>query len=95
MTIATQNAQRAQVHEERLFSDVQAQVEACLLDKVVSAEVKTQCFHEVLEHLGKNKVTWGNFVEWISRPISGMAQERFDGLFKNCSHASGSSDSQV
>ena len=95
VTIAAQNAQRAQAHEERLLGDVQAQIEAHLLDEVASTEAKTQCFHEVLEHLGKNKVTWGDFVEWISRPTSGMAQERFDGLFKNRDRASGSSDSQV
>ena len=95
MTVTARSKQHAQVHEECLLSDVQVQIEAHLLDEVASTVVKMQCFHEVLEHLGKNKVTWGNFVEWILRPTSGMAQERFNGLFKNCDHASGSSDSQV
>ncbi|EJF56897.1 hypothetical protein DICSQDRAFT_150154 [Dichomitus squalens LYAD-421 SS1] len=36
----------------------------------------------VLEKLKLHGQTWGDFVEWISTPTSGAAQQRYDGLFR-------------
>ncbi|EJF61026.1 hypothetical protein DICSQDRAFT_41746, partial [Dichomitus squalens LYAD-421 SS1] len=48
-------------------------------------------FRDVLQNLELHGQTWGDFVEWISMPTSGVAKERYDGLFKNRDRQTGES----
>ncbi len=93
-TITKQKAQRAQAHEERLLEEVRVEVEAQRLHDAAANHAQTQCFRDVLELLERSKTTWGDFVEWISMPTSGFAQQRYDGLFRNRDHRTGESQVQ-
>lgn len=48
-----------------------------------AASAKTRCFENTLATLKDGGQTWGDFVEWISRPSSGHQTERYEGLFRD------------
>ncbi len=86
-TLAAHSAAREVAHEEELQCVLQANADADLEAERLAEAAKVRCFERVLDTLAREGHTWGDFVEWISRPSSRRQAVRWDGLFRARSQA--------
>ncbi|RDX50743.1 hypothetical protein OH76DRAFT_1348447 [Lentinus brumalis] len=87
-TVAQKNTERDDCRRAELLANIQANLEAEEKAEAEIAAAKEQCFLGVLELLDKGGYTWGDLVEWLSRPSSGCKSVRWHGFFKNGSQVS-------
>ncbi|EJF62570.1 hypothetical protein DICSQDRAFT_57887 [Dichomitus squalens LYAD-421 SS1] len=82
-TVAEQSQHRQEQVVARGLANVQAneQLEEQLLGAKVTQ--KHTCYRSVLAQIEAVDSTWGDFVEWVSDPMSGCKQVQYEGLFKN------------
>ncbi len=81
-TITVQNAARDEAREDDLRAAIQANITERLRQEHNAAEAKVRCFDAILDTLKHEGYTWGDFVEWISRPSSDRRLARWEGLFR-------------
>lgn len=83
LTVAQKNTERDNSRRAELLANIQANLEVEARAAAEIAAAKERCFLGVLELLDKDGYTWGDLVEWISRPSSGCRSVRWHGFFKN------------
>ncbi len=83
VTVAAQIAACDDQRAAELRAAVQENIAAHLHAQEEAAEVKAKCFNGILQTLEQHGYTWGDLVEWISRPSSKRATARWEGLFRN------------
>ncbi len=86
-TMAAQTAERDRDREAELRAGLRAVLEARAEAEAeaqrASAAAMEVCFDRILASLAQEGYTWGDLVEWVSRPSSGRRADRWAGLFRN------------